>query len=286
MLGKDLVHPVYLDLPMMISFLASIEGGVSYGASVRTTLGNRAHESSEASANIGAPIISSLFNLNIKGELTGKSSESSEEEIEIVKRHTQASLFNKLRATLHDQKCVKKINTLDELEELATSDLIEITGEIHRNPVFIVTSVFERMRSLIEQSQKGQSTKKSWRDTKDFLKLLKDDVDNSKGQDVIMEAKGTKDLKCVISLSTEYLRDPSMEELLAGEFSLLGKVTKCLKPDEELNLLRRTMFGCFPFKVVKEIFDSLSSDESLNITIPDLMVSYPAIQVIPLAIFV
>ncbi len=27
----ELVHPVYLDTPMMISFVAALEGGVAYG---------------------------------------------------------------------------------------------------------------------------------------------------------------------------------------------------------------------------------------------------------------
>ena len=30
----ELIHPVYMDIPMMVSFVAALEGGVSYGDEV------------------------------------------------------------------------------------------------------------------------------------------------------------------------------------------------------------------------------------------------------------
>src|SRR6266540_3157336 len=53
----DLVHPVYLDVPMLVSFLAALEGGISFENEVTEQLLAGRESGGEASGKMGLPSI-------------------------------------------------------------------------------------------------------------------------------------------------------------------------------------------------------------------------------------
>src|SRR4051794_8951772 len=95
--GQDeLVHPLYLDVPMLISFLAALEGGVSLEDQATSTESRSATGTKELRGRVGLPSFLTMLNMDMAGGLSTKSEGQSGEEIVAVRRHTEASLFNRL----------------------------------------------------------------------------------------------------------------------------------------------------------------------------------------------
>src|ERR1700680_4428832 len=92
--NDELVYPVYLDVPMLISFLAALEGGVSLEDQSTSRLSRSSGSEREGKIRAGLPSILSLLSLDMSGRLSAKSEDQTGEETVAVRRHTEASLFN------------------------------------------------------------------------------------------------------------------------------------------------------------------------------------------------
>ena len=86
-----LIHPVYLDVPMLVSFAAALDGGVSFGSDVTKSSGSGSVDSSSASAEIGFSFLHFLRS-NISGELSSETSEEDKEIRKESKAHTESSI--------------------------------------------------------------------------------------------------------------------------------------------------------------------------------------------------
>ncbi len=72
----DFAYPLYLDVPMMTSFVAALEDGIAYGTDVTQTKDRRRTVSAEGEgkATAGLPsmgILSTLLNFDLRGKITG-----------------------------------------------------------------------------------------------------------------------------------------------------------------------------------------------------------------------
>jgi hypothetical protein len=132
----DLVYPLYLDVPMMTSFAAAIQDGIAYGSDITQRKDQQRSVSREAEGRAGIPfmsIFSTLLSLDARGKITGDKAAGEGEEIKLVRRHTEASLFMRLRQTLMDDNRILQIKSIDDLEPLKGSEqayLVEINGQI------------------------------------------------------------------------------------------------------------------------------------------------------------
>src|SRR4051794_39638601 len=132
----DLRYPLYLDVPMMISFLAALEDGVSYEENIQRRAGGRQAVRGEASAGTRLPSFLSLLSFDLRGSLSGESDTDELEELQLVKRHTEASLFNRLRSALHEDGGVKVLD--EEIlspGEVVPGMIVEANGVVVRNPL-------------------------------------------------------------------------------------------------------------------------------------------------------
>ena len=59
-----LIHPIYLDVPMLFSFAAALQGGLSFGAEVTSEQGASTTDAIAAKGKLG---IGNLFNCPIMG---------------------------------------------------------------------------------------------------------------------------------------------------------------------------------------------------------------------------
>lgn len=144
----ELVHPLYLDVPMLISFLAALEGGVSLEDQSRSRANRTAVGEAELKGRVGSPAILSLLNLDMSGRLTGRKEEAAEEEVVAVRRHTKASLFNRLRARLADADAITHVGEDHDLAALTSGDIVDVRGEVLGNPLVQMLQLIVSMAPL------------------------------------------------------------------------------------------------------------------------------------------
>lgn len=317
----ELVHPLYLDVPMMTSFLAAIDDGIAYGSNVKLKQGSQRTSGTSGEAEAGIPklgILSSVLSLSLRGKIENKSTLDDGEEVELVRKHTEASLFMQLRSILHEEAQIIIVESEDDLARVAHRSLVEVTGQILRSPADAALDNFFKMMTMMgldmsddsgSQSQKssgkggGQNQPRrdpfqqlqqafESRSTEVALRImhrLRDDFKKSKVIDVVMELPSAQEyISIVISLSSEFLPDGALENLLSGQFTVLGKVTRVLKGEDTINLYQRSTLGSM-----------LSANEQLQAGIAGLqqhfasgqaagteLIRAPGLQLIPLAVFV
>jgi hypothetical protein len=309
----ELVHPVYLDTPMMVSFVAALEGGVSYGAESTQTQAQTEDKAREGGGRFGVPILSSLLSLDMSGRMSSNVGAQNTEEVKVVRRHTEASLFNLLRHRLISDGEITTVTTRGQLSDLRPGQLIEVSGEVIGNPLqqlfALMTKILPYMgieEEEIRGPAKGKQAKgnprsgnpaqraaaqqgltKDEQETLDGIRMLfimKDDLEVASVRDVVLAADDS--ITTVLTLSTEFFSDQTTDYVLGGRFTVLGKVTRILAGEDTVNLTRRTALGIAGPDMAREIVDSFTEDNEFFIEATDPIVTAPALQVLPLALFV
>lgn len=307
----DLVYPLYLNVPMMTSFLAAFEDGIAYDSDVVRKQDKKREAGGEGEGRFGIPGLGSILNLDLRGKVTESNSAGNSEEIKLVRKHTEASLFMRLRQELFYRDQIVKIENSDELAKIAHSSLVEVTGPISINPLNAAFEGFDQLGELFNvelynptnQSRANTSAKKAptsqnqkklvtdFRtedvDTKKLgMKVLgrvREELKASKVKDVLMRPPSFPDFTVLIGLTAEFLSEGAFDNFLSGYFTVLGKTVRVLKPDEEINLYQRTIVGIMGKDTEMALAKLLDvSWVKQNMA----LIKYPAIQLIPLAIFV
>jgi hypothetical protein len=319
----ELIHPVYLDVPMMVSFLAALQGGVAYGGEVTERVSAAQGREREGSGKAGLPSLASLFGLSL--DMTGrvKSHSQGEESTEtrVVREHTEASLFNLLREALITRDEFMEVVDPTQLELVNAGQLVEVSGEILGNPLQQVLDVVGRIlpymdagledqntatrragsgpnraeRRRAQQRQPGGAQSQQLTDTSSrgmssedltIFQVMREDVESAQVRDLVLKSSG--DLRVVLTMSREFLSREAEEYLLGGRFKAIGKITRVLEGDESINLTRRTAIGLAGPGMARELINSLHSDEAggFSFTAEDPIVEAPALQLLPLAVFI
>jgi hypothetical protein len=79
-----------------------------------------------------------------------------------------------------------------------------------------------------------------------------------------------------------------MNEIIEGNYKILGKVSKIVRDEkDEINLLRNTSFSLIQKSMLDTMFSGLSSLEKDGLNTPEISTNIqgPALMVIPIAIF-
>ena len=355
--SNQIVHPVYLDLPMVVSFVAAVEGGVAYGDRRTTTSGTSTDGEKSVGAKIGLPFISSLFQVGVAGDLKQRDQSELHEQVEVERQHTGASLFNLLRWKLRDElKLVTEVSTTNEIAQLSTGDLIEVRGRIESDPVLRIYDALEQVMTTIEHIAEvsvissllgqgldllvtqGQASDQN-EGTTFLINALSAELDDTKAhsqppakqrpnktvhmpssqpptksrsaeaateivaqlvslitrlREQALAAPVTdfalrvphSNLRAVLTLSRSQLNDGA-QLMVGGEFTVLGKITRIVKSDEEpIDLLRRSLFTYLPAETVEKVYQFIKGKPALkSLSIPELTIPGPALQILPIAVF-
>lgn len=92
-------------------------------------------------------------------------------------------------------------------------------------------------------------------------------------------------LQAVLTVSSEYYSPEVNEYLRAGAFRVIGKVTKVIGEGQTINLTRRTLLGVANPSVAQGIVQSADT-EDLKLDVSDPIITAPAVQILPMAIFI
>lgn len=313
--GYDLAHPVYLDVPMMTSFLAHLEGGLAtHEAETQTTTDPTDRRTG---ARTGARMRLFKF-VDPEGEVDVARQRRNEAAVElrVERHHTAASLFNLLYYYLHEDGEVVDLRDADQLQDLATGQLVEFEGRYLGNPLETVLSFMTAIYPYIEDSTgsetaasgtQGSVARKSQKSGNParragaatappsdqapvgdqfgirMMQRMAADIMEAPVHDLLFSTAA--DLRTVVTVSSEYYSAKMNEQLRSGQFRVIGKVTKVLREDETINLARRTVLGAAGPDMAGSLLSNLEG-ESLSLDLADPIVAAPAVQVLPMAIFI
>lgn len=319
MANYRLAHPLYLDVQMMVSFLAYLEGGV-YVSREETLQKEKMRGGTGAHAGaLRLPSLGALLGLEASLNAEGGSHVGETAETKVARHHTAASLFNGLYGFLRTDGAITPLNTQEDIGAVATGDFVELSGRYTGNPLEETLAVFGQFLAYMEDMAAGVEGAKAQRSSsrksgnpqvrasvstegdgqwaglaEEFqsfnasiemriLRKMKEELEASPIHDVVLETSAG--VKAVLTVASEYYDGAVAERLSSGDFVVLGKVTRILQEGEVIDLSRRTVMG----KMGEEgesVTSSMTNLPGIKLQSGEPVVRYPAVQVLPMAIFI
>jgi hypothetical protein len=112
---------------------------------------------------------------------------------------------------------------------------------------------------------------------------MRTDLESATVKDSVL--LGREGLRTVMTLSTEFFAEQTSQYLQAGEFRVVGKVTRVLNEGDSINLTRRTAFGLAGPDAARDAIRGFAQEVEY-FSVADPIVEPPALQVLPLAVFI
>lgn len=308
-INDNLVVPIYVDTNALLDLLASIEGGFSLVEKVtsRTSMSSEKDISAlaEAGTEFGIPNVLSLLKIKLGGSLSAKKGKASDQETETERYHTYGSLLHRLRSYLETEKLVKKLDAKDDIwDSIDASNFIEIRGIVRPNPL---ADSFGRMDRLIgifqlasglsmgsfgkQASGKGgkpQNDKSQMTQIRQFIKGVLLDIEKENIRTFVIDMLSPPGCSAVALIYTNYLRDQTMTEIEHKEYYLLGKVVRKIEAgsEETIDLLRGTGLGGIGKDMLNTLLAGFNQLEGMNLPELKTEVNGPALEIVPIAIFI
>ena len=301
MADYELSHPIYLDIPMMISFLAALEGGVVISQDTTETASETATRTASATAGLRAKLFT-VGSATLDAAGSSEKSTTNGTTSQVQRQHTAESLFNALLSTLQEDRKIASVDTSDELVDLAVGQIVEIEGTFRGNPLEDILAFFAMILPYVESDQASKPNPKSGspaqraaaqkgpaetgidQDVIRMFHLMAKDIANSTVHDLLFQtAAGTP---VVVTASTEFYGPSTVEYLREGSFRVVGKVTRVISERDEVNLARRTVLGLANPDVAGGLVEAARAMDGVTLDVADAIVTGPAIQLLPLAIYI
>jgi hypothetical protein len=314
----ELAHPIYLDTPMLVSFLAALDDGVSYTSEVAERQAEGRKSGGEGSANVKLPSLASLLGLSLSasGKYARDKTSDQSTESKFVREHTSASLFNRLRSRLHSDGLVVTVNDGSSLASMKAGSLIETAGRFSPDPMRTIVDFTKNIWPYIEgnrQNSAARSRNRSQRrnlpphereviaaaertaaeeeeaqaQTMRMVQIVENELGASPVVDLVLHQKS---FSGIVTANREYFGSEVAASLVGGQFSLIGKVTAVdSSEDARTPIIRRGALGTVLSTAVVPLLQSMRdawAEGGADVEIPDAYINGPYIQVIPLAIFV
>jgi len=313
----DLRIPVYLDQQMVFDLLAILDNGLSKVCTINTSVTEKNTDGFKKSGSLSLsnPLllfrIIGSFNaeLNKNKELAAQNNNSTE------KVHTSSSLFSNLRHMLKKKGYVHTIKTQSDIRDLKCGDFVEFRSDnLNINPMIDyfsrineaikLASLFtEESDQTIKQNNQNQNTQKdrtieqndqnqnTQKDINSFqiIDELLDDLMKSNTTEIIGKVLDDHQVSVDLSCKSNSFINNDKYIVANGEFCIFGKVTNALISKRyKIDLLRKTSFRSFDEKFIEGLINSLDENKVPELNTPKVItkIEAPAIQVLPIAIFI
>lgn len=105
-------------------------------------------------------------------------------------------------------------------------------------------------------------------------------------RDVVLRAGK---LSVVMTLAAGFVGESTDDYLRESDVRVLGKLTRVVpEGSDPINLTRRSTLGLLPSKDIQDLIGTVQGafDDNFNVEIADAFVEGPAVQILPLAIYV
>jgi len=308
-MNDNLIVPIYVDTNALLDLLASIEGGFSFVEKVtsRTSTTSERDKSAlaEAGTEFGIPNVLSLLKIKLGGSLSTKKGEEKGEEREAERYHTYGSLLHRLRTYLESEKLIKHLDIEDgDWDSIEPSNFVEIRGIVRPNPLSDSFSRIDRLIGIIQivsgvkisspnqqtngKGGKSQIDKNQITQIRQFIKGVLSDIEKENIRTFVIDMLSPEGCCAVALLYTNYLRDQTMTELENKEYRLLGKVVRKITEDSEerIDLLHGTGLGGIGRDMLDNLLGSFNQLEGMNLPEVRSEITGPALEIVPIAIFI
>lgn len=298
MKSTDLCIPIYLNQQIVFDSLAVFDDGFSRLSTIKTASGETESTKSGLGASIGVSNVFALLGISFSGE-RGKGKEKQEQvEVNQEKVHTPTSLFAKLRIKLQDQELLKQIESTDAFDKVENGDFVEFKAVLRKNPLVDTIEAFKQLMGVVtlfddkpsneKVSQKGSRPKNPNQIMLQQMDGMLSALSQSNSIEIVGELVLTPDIRAVLTTKLDFFTSGGATEIIDGEFRVMGKVIRKIGTGESINLLRKTTFGRFDPKILSQFSSGFDGAESAGIRLPEFVteIEAPALQVIPIAIFV
>jgi len=299
----SLIHPIYLDVPMLVSFAAALQGGLSFGSEVTHQKAVAQADVSKAAGKLGlSELFSSLFQASVRAEAT-ESAETADTEVRREsKAHTEASiaiaLYDQLRRSSGYLAQPKDVNDFASLEPGA---LVELHGTTLKNAVDAVIDYIDAVNILTrlapgQEQQKGHQSKHQLKKGEQHVsgdptllrirEALDEDRRRTPISNVQLKCSQPKGMTAVVTLRTQNLRDLTLSELHKNSVRVVGKVTRVVGQGHTMSAFENYGMAMVPANQLTQLFKEIASTAGVVVEFSDVAVDGPAVQVLPLMVFV
>lgn len=305
-----LIHPIYLDVPMLVSFAAATQGGLALSTEVTTETEKGSTRDAKIAGKLSvSKLLSTFLNASIDSELASKASDSTHAKTTEARAHTEASIAILLYDVLtKNDEYLKKPKSLAEFSEIGPGTLVEVAGTLHKNAVDSLFDAADAMSIFmkfadsddqVEQAlsstrpkgkQRNQNRGNTQKDAHDPLKMIKEaltqDRERTPISNAVLECIEPAGITAVVTLRTDNLRDLTLSELNKNTVRVVGKVTRQISEGETMSAFENYAFSLLKPDFLRSAFSNLDSADELQFSLPDVEIKGPAVQVLPLMVFV
>lgn len=296
-----LIHPIYLDVPMLVSFAAAIEGGVAFEQEVKSQQSSSTNNNAQISGKFGlSSLFSTIFDANVRASIDEQRTVREKTQTTESRGHTEASMAILLYDRLtNDFNSIIKPETHDALTILEPGALIEITGVLKKNAVDSVIDNIDAINLLSGladspapapsnnlRNKNPQTVSPAASKLENIRKILDDDRKRTPISNVLLECLQPSGCKAVLTLRTENLRDLTLSELHNNSVRVVGKITRLIGSGQSMSAFENYGMALLAKDRLEEMFTSFSNNHNLRTEYSPVEVEGPAAQILPLMIFV
>lgn len=286
----NLFLPIYLNQKIVFDLLAILEDGFSQMKKVNTSEQVNKSNTIGADGEIGLNNVFALLQTKIKPSLKHDSNKENSRDESEDRIHTPNSLFSKLYQRLDASNKIIVVPDQDKIISLKEGDFIEIEGRLLKNPLISLLDSFKaimEMAMAFDETNSGKKKKEDKTITKQ-MNFLSNHLKNGDMFDLICKV-GQSELNVVLPVYIKYFYNENMNEIIDGNYKVLGKVTNIVKSEENegINLLRNTTLSLMNESLLNQVMTSLtdSTDFKLDSSNTKTIIEHPALQIIPIAIY-
>ncbi|MFC5049121.1 hypothetical protein ACFPK9_00615 [Rubritalea spongiae] len=282
-----LIHPIYLDVPMMVSFAAAIEGGIAFDTEVTKTEDAKKSSKSTIKGTFGlSSLFESLFDASIEAQADSNKESALNETRREQRAHTESSIAILLydALTRNEGSLVKPTSTSD-LKDIEHGSLVELSGQLSKNAIDAMIDAIDAIINMSSMAGKT-SLNQTKKDVGDIRKALHDDRSRTPLSNVILNCSTPEDLTAVVTLRSENLRDLTLSELHNNTVRVIGKITRSIDADQTMSPFENYGLSMMEPSNLSEIFRDIEQSNNMNMQFGDVEVQGPAIQILPLMVFV
>lgn len=283
---------IYLNQKVVFDLLAIIEDGFSEVRKLETDQYSELKRGIDVQGEIGVSNVFSLLGVKLKSAL-GQNNTSTERTHQIEEKvHTPTSLFARFQNYLYEKSLIKEITYSKDIDKTSTGDFVLFKGKLQTSPVLSLLDSFEQLGVMItrfDNYSRGKTKKNTQEDNSKILKqikAMKDGLMSNGMLDLICTLEdGTK---AVMPVYSNYFFNNNMNEIIDGEFTILGKIVKKVvgDNDDNISLLRNTSFKIFDEYMFDEMFDHMSDlPEGIKIPKANTVIEAPSMLVLPISIY-